>query len=301
MHQPEHMSRLSGAPAVSVQSLGSGSSGNAFLIQRGDHLVLLDCGIGIRTIRQALAKRNRRLDQIDAVLLTHEHIDHVRTLPQVLAAETPVIATRGTFDMLRIPGNQWLPISAPRSVDVAGMSIWALPVHHDASEPCGYLVEMPEARITIITDLGSWHERLEGAIAASDLVVLEANHDDDMLRRGPYPPHLKRRVASAVGHLSNLECATAIAGMARAGRSTPDVWLAHLSETNNCPGLAEATVREVVAKVDVELPVRALPRREPGPIWAPPSIRTRRPYTPFEESHRNAGPTQLGFDGLARF
>lgn len=284
---------------VSVQSLGSGSSGNAFLIQRGDHTVLLDCGVGIRTIAGALRARGRRIDQIDAILLTHEHIDHVRTLPRLPTTEIPVIATQGTLDTFAIADDQWLPITPRRPIELAGMAIWALPVHHDAAEPCGFLIEMPEACITIITDLGSWHERLEGAIAASDLVVLEANHDDEMLRRGPYPPHLKRRVASAVGHLSNRDCGTAIAAITKGGRSEPEVWLAHLSATNNHPDRAEETVRGMLASSNVGLAVTSLPRLEPGPIWTPPLRGPRDPYAPSKEPLRVAGPRQLGFDGFS--
>ncbi|MBA2246988.1 MAG: MBL fold metallo-hydrolase [Chloroflexia bacterium] len=290
---------------VSVQSLGSGSSGNAFLIQRGEQLLLLDCGVGIRTIRQALTARNRRLDGIDAVLLTHEHIDHVRTIPQVLDSKTPVIATRGTLDRLRIAEPQWRPIQASQPIEINGIRLWALPVDHDANEPCGYLIEMPETTVTIITDLGAWHQRLEGAVAASDLVILEANHDEEMLRRGPYPPHLKRRVGSAIGHLSNHDCGSALAGIAKGGRAAPVVWLAHLSETNNRPTLAEATVREALARNDVELPVTALPRREPGPVWTPGPPAKPTPaggYRPYEEPPpRATGPTQLGLDALAGF
>lgn len=287
-----------GCPAISVQSLGSGSSGNAFLVQRDDRVLLIDCGVGIRTITGALRERGRRLDQIDAVLLTHEHIDHVRTLPRVLGIDTPVIATQGTFDMIAIADRQWLPITSQRSIDIGGMSIWALPVSHDAIEPCGFLIEMPETRITIITDLGLWHERLDGAAGASDLVVLEANHDEDMLRRGPYSAHLKRRVASPVGHLSNRVCGSTLASLTKDGRSEPDVWLAHLSETNNRPALAEETVREVLAGADLELAVMALPRRAPGPVWSPRSSTARPQYTRYEEAQPVARPMQLGFDGL---
>lgn len=296
---------LPSSPPISVQSLGSGSSGNAFLIQRGEHLLLLDCGVGIKTIRRALAARDRRLDQIDAIVLTHEHIDHVRTIPQVIGVTTPVIATRGTLGMLRIADPQCLPIGPRHPIETGGMRLWALPVAHDAHEPCGYLVEMPETRITVITDLGGWHERLAGAVAMSDLVILEANHDEDMLRRGPYPPHLKRRVGSAVGHLSNRDCGMALAGIAKGGRSSPEIWLAHLSDTNNRPALAEATVRKALAESDIELTVSALPRREPGPVWTldPPLDGTLADrFTPYEESRPAvARPTQLGFDGLVGF
>ncbi len=309
MNATAHPSPGSGPPPdalpVSVQSLGSGSSGNAFLIQRGDHLLLLDCGVGIRTIRAALSVRNRRLDQIDAIVLTHEHIDHVRTIPQVIDARTPVIATAGTFAMLRIAERQRHPIGPRQSIDIGGMRLWALPVAHDAHEPCGYLIEMAETRITIITDLGAWHERLAGAVEVSDLVILEANHDEEMLRRGPYPPHLKRRVASGVGHLSNRDCGMALAAISRRGGTTPDVWLAHLSDTNNRPTLAETTVREALARHDVQLPVSALPRREPGPVWTPRHVPVAVPaagYVPYDEPPPAAkAPTQLGLDGIAGF
>ena len=305
MKSTDCLSPVSGPLPVSVQSLGSGSAGNALLIQRGEHLLLLDCGVGIRTIRQALTARNRRLDQIEAIVLTHEHIDHVRTIPQVIGGTTPVIATPGTFDMLRIAERHRHPIGPRQSIEIGGMRLWALPVAHDAKEPCGYLIEMPETRITVITDLGAWHERLAGAVAVSDLVILEANHDEEMLRRGPYPPHLKRRVASAVGHLSNRDCGTALAGIARRGGTRPDVWLAHLSDTNNRPALAEMTVRETLAQSDVELSVSALPRREPGPVWTPilaPRDKPTDEYTPYQEPRPVVnGPTQLGFDGLAGF
>lgn len=269
-------------------------------------MLLVDCGVGIRTIRRALTTRNRRLDQIDAIVLTHEHIDHVRTIPQALHVDTPVIATRGTLGMLRIAEAQWRPIGASRPIEIAGMRLWALPVAHDANEPCGYLIEMPETTIAIITDLGAWHERLAGAVAASDLVILEANHDEEMLRCGPYPPHLKRRVSSPVGHLSNHDCGSALAEIAKGGRSSPEVWLAHLSETNNRPTLAETTVRRALAQSDVELPVSALPRREPGPVWTPgvqngaASAAPYTPYAPYEEPRPVASePKQLVFDGLA--
>ena len=305
MNSIDLLSSSSDALPVSVQSLGSGSAGNALLIQRGEHLLLLDCGVGIQTIRAALTARNRRLDQIDAILLTHEHIDHVRTIPRVIGGTTPVVATAGTFDMLRIPERQRHPIGPRQSMEIGGMRLWALPVAHDANEPCGYLIETPETRITIITDLGAWHERLAGAVAISDLVILEANHDEDLLRRGPYPPHLKRRVASAVGHLSNRDCGMALAGVTRHGGTGPEVWLAHLSDTNNRPTLAEATVREALARSDVDLRVSALPRREPGPVWVSGPLSdtaSASRYIPFEEPRQVAdGPTQLGFDGLAGF
>ncbi|HEU0164267.1 MAG TPA: MBL fold metallo-hydrolase, partial [Thermomicrobiales bacterium] len=188
---------------VSVQSLGSGSSGNAFLVRRGHRTLLVDCGVGIRTIQREMRAFGGNPAQLDGILLTHEHIDHVRTLPKVLDAGMPVIATNGTAGMADIAPDQHLAIDGDAPIEIAGFTIWAFGVRHDAVQPCGYLIETPETRITILTDLGSWQEHLAEPIAASDLIVLEANHDEEMLRRGPYPMHLKRRVASEIGHLSN--------------------------------------------------------------------------------------------------
>lgn len=278
-----------------VQSLGSGSSGNAFLIEHGESSFLLDCGVGIRTIIHAMNVRHQTIANLDAVLVTHEHIDHIRTLPQVLGPNIPVIASKGTFDRTRIRDQQWLSITPSAPIQIAGASIWALTVRHDAAEPCGFLIELPGATISVLTDLGSWRDELLEPLLASDLIVLEANHDLEMLRCGPYPAHLKRRVASDVGHLSNEHCGAVLADVAKRGPRTPTVWLAHLSGTNNRPEVAKATVDAALDRIDRDLSITPLPRRTPGPVWTPSENRSG-------ETNRN-GPiarpaTQLSFDGI---
>ncbi len=253
--------------AVTVQSLGSGSSGNAFVIEYRQQVLLLDCGVGIRTLGRALRERGRRLDDLDAVLITHEHGDHISTLPRLAGLDVPVVATAGTKRHLMIPDRQWQPIATHSSIVVGEMTVWAIAVDHDATEPCGYLIEAGETRVSIFTDLGCWQDRLAEPILASDLVVLEANHDVEMLRRGPYPVHLKRRVASSKGHLSNSDAGVSLAATLRQGRRNPTVWLAHLSETNNTPVVAHGTVVRELLEADVAAPVTPLPRRTPGPVW----------------------------------
>jgi phosphoribosyl 1,2-cyclic phosphodiesterase len=278
---------------VSVQSLGSGSSGNAFLIEYGQASLLLDCGVGIRTISRALQQRQRRLADLDGILITHEHSDHIRTLPCLAGLDVPIVATAGTQRYLPLPDAQWQSIRASTSVAIAGMTVWAVRVDHDAAEPCGYLIEAGSTRVSIFTDLGRWDERLAEPIGASDLVVLEANHDEEMLRRGPYPIYLKRRVASAKGHLSNIECGTSLADTLRHAPGAPDIWLAHLSNTNNTPGVAHDTVTRALHCADLGLPVTALPRTTPGPVW-------RRDAGPGEEAWQPSRPvtvvSQLGLD-----
>ena len=259
-----------GEPRLEVQSLGSGSSGNAFFLAYGGTAVLIDCGVAYRQLAAAARRSGRQLDTLDALLLTHEHIDHVRSLPYVTAGGMPVVATPGTARMARVRASQLVPAAADQPVSIGTLTIWALPVRHDATEPCGYLIETPAGNVTILTDLGSWDESLVDAIRHSDLVVLEANHDEDMLRHGPYPPHLKRRVASDVGHLANATCGQAlVAAFAEfaGGRAAPTVWLAHLSATNNRPEMAESTVAAELARHSLNLDITALPRRTAGPPW----------------------------------
>jgi phosphoribosyl 1,2-cyclic phosphodiesterase len=259
---------------VSVQSLGSGSSGNAFLVTHGQETVLVDCGVGIRTIAKAFRERGLAFGDLSAVLVTHEHSDHIRTLPKVVTGELSLLATAGTARRSGIPAEQHRVLKGNTPVEVAGMVVWPLPVSHDAVEPCGYLLEVPGGtRVAILTDLGSWHESLVPYVTSCDLIVLEANHDEEMLRRGPYPNYLKKRVASDVGHLSNRACGIALGAALRGTSHGPDIWLAHLSETNNRPGLAVETVTAELRARDVDLHVMALPRLAPGPIWTPGQAR----------------------------
>jgi len=294
-HQYTPAGRTHGQPLVRVQSLGSGSSGNAFLIEHDGASFLVDCGVGIRTIRRAMTERQRAVGDLDAILITHEHIDHIRSLPQVPGLDVPVIASRGTFSRTRIPDQRWLPIATSVPIEIAGATIRALAVRHDAAEPCGYMIQLPTVTITILTDLGSWEEHLLEPLLASDLIVLEANHDIEMLRRGPYPVHLKRRVASAVGHLSNDDCGAALVAVATQGSRTPGIWLAHLSGTNNRPDVATATVEMALDRSDRHLPVIPLPRGTAGPVWTPAST------SPAPAGHGSGGTpptTQLSFDGF---
>lgn len=260
-------------PRLAVQSLGSGSSGNALLVQHGPTRILVDCGVGFRDLAAAARGGGYSLTDLDALLLTHEHGDHVRALPYLTAPDMPVIATPGTARMARVGTSRLLPATAGQSARVGALTIWPLPVKHDALEPCGYLIETPGGNVTVLTDLGSWDDAFASALRHSNLIVLEANHDREMLRRGPYPPHLKRRVASDVGHLANDACGGALAAAlatSAVGEKVPVIWLAHLSATNNRPQLAVATVRDALARADLALDITALPRRTAGPRWELP-------------------------------
>jgi phosphoribosyl 1,2-cyclic phosphodiesterase len=284
-------------PHVTVQSLGSGSSGNAFLITSGETTLMLDCGVGIRTIRKGLGERGLAVGDLDAVLITHEHTDHIRNLSCVTGTDVPIVATLGTCRRGNIPPPQWERIEYHRSLQIGEIAVWAVMVKHDAAEPCGYLLETPSARISIFTDLGSWHDRLAEPIGASDLVVLESNHDLEMLQRGPYPMHLKRRVASDAGHLSNELCATSLASTLANARQEPEIWLAHLSNTNNEPHVAERETRGALEARGIGSQVIALPRTTPGPLWSP-AIGDRRGVPVWAPAAPKVPVLQLGIDAL---
>lgn len=253
--------------SVTVTSLGSGSSGNALLVQTRTATVLVDCGVGVRKMTNALAASGKRLQEIDAVLLSHEHVDHNRETGRLQRAGATIITTQGTAAASNLDRELHLSLACGRSVSFRGLDITGIQVAHDAAEPCGFLIRASTATLCVFTDLGSVSGAVGEAIAEADLVVLEANHDEQMLRRGPYPLHLQRRILADTGHLSNVTTAELLATALRNSRLSPTVWLAHLSETNNKPRLAVTTVTKRLALSGLRLEVDALPRREAGPTW----------------------------------
>jgi phosphoribosyl 1,2-cyclic phosphodiesterase len=260
---------------LEVTSLGSGSCGNAVLMRSSEATILIDCGVGVGPLTRGLSALGLRLSDIDAVLLTHEHVDHVRELPRFVRQKTAIVCTRGTAIAASLRAEQWFEIRPEKPEPLADLEVTAIDVSHDAAQPCGYLLRCGQSAITVLTDLGCASSAAARAIAESDLVVLEANHDEAMLRTGPYPAHLKRRIASEGGHLSNSSSgellATALAGTTR----LPTIWLAHLSETNNRPQLAKKTVQTQLLKSGLTLPVETLPRRGFNATWRLDSLHHR--------------------------
>ncbi len=251
-----------------MTSLGSGSSGNALLVQTPTATLLVDCGVGVRKLTNALAASGKRLQDIDAVLLSHEHVDHNRETGRLQRAGATIISTQGTASSSNLDRELCLSLTHGRSVSFRGLDITGIAVAHDAAEPCGFLIRAGAATICVFTDLGSVTGEVGEAIAEASLVVLEANHDEQMLRRGPYPVHLQRRILADTGHLSNTTSADLLARALRSSQQTPTIWLAHLSETNNKPRLAVTTVTKRLAQSGLRLEVEALPRREAGPTWS---------------------------------
>lgn len=251
-----------------VTSLASGSSGNATLIQSETTHVLIDAGIGPRSLVASLRQYGTAPDRLDAVAITHEHSDHIRGLGPISRAQVPLISTAGTVSKIEQTFSNQSTIRGLDSVTVGDLTLTALSVSHDAREPVAYAIEHADARVLLLTDLGQFADDYLPWLISADLIILESNHDEDLLRRGPYPPHLKRRVASPLGHLSNVVAADALARSLKGRSSIPTIWLGHLSDTNNRPMLAVQATVSALGRVGRVAPVVALHRGKASPGWS---------------------------------
>jgi phosphoribosyl 1,2-cyclic phosphodiesterase len=246
--------------SVHVLSLGSGSSGNALLISAPGCNLLVDCGLGVRTIAAGMKSLGLDWGSLSGVLITHEHSDHIRAIDSIVRKGIPIHCSKGTAIGSRLSPRQYQQLSLDHELQIDSATVHPVPLSHDAAEPCGFFIEIPGQAISIITDTGEARDYFLEPIRLSKLVVFEANHDLQMLRSGPYPWHLKRRVESSRGHLSNADCGATLRRALEDG-ARPDVWLAHLSETNNHPDLALQTVRRQLGDMSDVLRIEALTRR----------------------------------------
>jgi len=240
-------------------SLGSGSAGNALLVEASDGArttrVLLDNGFGPRVLGQRLAARaGLALESIDAVVLTHEHSDHIGGVRALLRHHRVTVhASAGTLAHLGLPDGAGSPIVATQSFAVGALQIRAFAVPHDAAEPLQFVFSDGSRTLGVVTDLG--HPAATVARALDDLnaLVLECNHDAELLRTGRYPPPLKARVAGNRGHLSNDQAAELLAAVGRSRLNC--VVAAHLSRANNRPELARAALAAVMGTGEDEIEV----------------------------------------------
>lgn len=222
-------------------SIASGSKGNCGLYRAGKTVILIDLGVSLRKITTALASHGLGLADVSAVLLTHEHIDHVKGLQMFLKkADAPVFASRGTADALaeKDPAcaGRLHAFDSGEALWVHDVDIATFATPHDAADSVGYVLAHGNHRFGYATDLGFVPREAAALLRGCGTVVLESNHDPHMLQAGPYPYALKMRVAGPSGHLSNPDCAVFAADLVRHG--TRSLVLAHLSEKNNMPALA---------------------------------------------------------------
>jgi phosphoribosyl 1,2-cyclic phosphodiesterase len=232
---------------IRFKSLGSGSTGNATVIQarEGARLVhlLVDCGLGIRVLEKRLGEAGMLPDQIDAIFITHEHSDHIGCARQLAVRERiPVWMSRGTYVGIGEPDFDGLLRIASDStpIELGALQVLPFTVPHDAREPLQLTCTEGDARLGVLTDLGHATSHVLENLSGCTAMVLECNHDPQMLADSVYPPFLKRRVGGAWGHLAN-EAAAAIARAIRP-HGLKQVLAAHLSQQNNKPELARAAL-----------------------------------------------------------
>lgn len=242
------------------KSLGSGSSGNATVVQARSsttitHL-LVDCGLGIRHLDKRLGQAGMLAEQIDAIFITHEHGDHIGSARQLALRERiPVWMSHGTYTAIGEPDFDGLLRIACDSlpIEVGALQVRPFTVPHDAREPLQLICTDGDERLGILTDLGHATSHVLQQLAGCGSLLLECNHDPDMLAASSYPPFLKRRVGGAWGHLAN----SAAAEIARAMRESglKQVVAAHLSEQNNHPDLARRALSTALGCSEADIHV----------------------------------------------
>jgi phosphoribosyl 1,2-cyclic phosphodiesterase len=228
-------------------SFASSSSGNCGLLRGGGVNLLIDAGISMKRIRMNLRALGLDLGDLGGILVTHEHSDHVSALPMLSKyTELPVYLSRGTGDALLREGKcasrNLRPLGDGLSLDLGELRILGVPLSHDAAQPTGWRIEGEKSAAAVLTDLGKLTEAVLAAARGCRFAVVECNHDVELLRRGPYPPALQRRILGDRGHLSNEAGAELARFLMEHGAE--EVLLGHLSKENNRPELALAAVRQ---------------------------------------------------------
>ncbi|MBQ5841181.1 MAG: MBL fold metallo-hydrolase [Clostridia bacterium] len=236
-------------------SLFSGSSGNCTYVGTAEGGVLIDAGVSAKRIETALRERDIDPKSIRAVLVTHEHSDHIAGL-RVLCKRYgwPVLASEGTLDALtsgdKVAAESRLYLlQDDHTVSVAGLGITPFAVPHDSRHCLGFCIEGDGRRLGMATDIGYLTDSIIGRLTGCQLVHIESNHDPEMLRCGPYPYSLQCRIRGEGGHLSNAECAATLPALVQAGAVR--LTLAHLSEQNNTPQLALDTATAALSKAGI--------------------------------------------------
>jgi phosphoribosyl 1,2-cyclic phosphodiesterase len=268
-----------------VWVLGSGSAGNAVLLESDGTRLLIDAGFGPRTLARRLKLAGVDAASVAACVVTHDHSDHVRGARQAARRwGWQVFATRGTAGASDLVDTAVTTFAPGDALRVGSFEVVAVATPHDASEPVGVVVTAVAtgARAGICYDIGHASDGVRALCDSVDVLVLEANHDEGMLWAGPYPPWLRARIASKTGHLSN-RAAADVAGDA-VSPQLAHVVLAHLSETNNTPALADRAVRSALRKAAFQ-----------GKLSTSYQDAVVGPFSPRGFTSRSSAPVQLSF------
>lgn len=231
--------------------LASGSSGNATLIETADQTILVDCGLSGKKIENLFSEVGRSMTDVDAILVTHEHVDHIKGLG-VLARryEVPIYANAKTWMAMEpligeVNSDQKFQFDMETVKSFGSLQVESFGVSHDAAEPMFYIFHSGKKKFVMITDTGYVSDRMKGHIANADAYLFESNHDVEMLRMGRYPWNVKRRILGDEGHVSNEDAGIAMSEVI--GDATKRIYLGHLSKDNNMKDLARMAVSQTLA------------------------------------------------------
>lgn len=239
-------------------SIASGSSGNCIYVGTDATHLLVDTGVSGKRIEEGLSGLSLSLRDIDGILITHEHADHINGLGVLVRKrEIPVYATRGTIQKIRetktlgaLPDDLFVEIREEEHFTIKDITVAPMQISHDAAQPVAYRFRHDGKRIGVITDLGTYNDYTVECLKGMDAILIEANHDVRMLETGPYPYYLKQRILGSRGHLSNELSGRLLARLLHDDLKA--VVLGHLSKENNLAELAYETVRVEITMADNE-------------------------------------------------
>lgn len=240
---------------LSFASLISGSSGNATFFSDGKTNILIDCGMSGKALAQSLDDIDVSPDNIHALLITHEHIDHIKGAGVISRKyNIPIYATEETHRAMsvgKLKEENIQIIEKNKAFEIGSVGVSAFSIPHDAADPVGYTLFANGEKFSVATDIGYMTEKIEDNILGSNMVLLESNHDVEMLKYGTYPYELKQRILGKNGHLSNDSAAQAALKLVHSGAKK--IFLGHLSNENNTPEIAFKTVENMLCSAGVKI------------------------------------------------
>jgi phosphoribosyl 1,2-cyclic phosphodiesterase len=265
-----------------VAPLGSGSAGNAYYFESDGTSILVDAGFGPRETAKRLAQIGRELGQLKALVLTHEHYDHMRGAESLARKlSIPIYLTRGTLDASAIDRDETpvVVFNNNSTFPIGELNVHACRTLHDATDPACFVIESRDGtRVGIASDLGFVDEQVRKHLSGCDGLLFESNHDLDMLRMGTYPWSLKRRIMSRFGHLSNDDSMHAVQRMIGADLKT--LCLIHLSEKNNNESIVRDMAARLMQRNGVQLELAIAKQGEATGIFELARRRATRPFVP---------------------
>lgn len=254
-------------------SLYSGSSGNSLLVETSDTKILIDVGESAKKITSALSSLEIEPSQIDAILVTHEHSDHIKGLGTFSKKyNIPVFANSKTFDSMqdqinKIDEKNIKKFTVEEKFEIGDLQVFPFKIPHDAANPCGFNITYNNDKISIATDIGHMTSSIIHKLEDSSFILLESNYDPEILKYSSYPYLLKKRISGPYGHLPNIEAGKTISHLITSGLK--EVMLGHLSKENNFPELAYKTVVEELIENKIEsnkIKIKVASRYEPSEL-----------------------------------